>query len=116
MVVKKAFLLLVVAAVLLLQFADCMSAFSQDQKAMQCCVTSACTAANQSHGCCKAMTSSEMPSTLVTARVSLVPVVAVVKHEPVLGAVIFAPQISPSFEPQQYYPPQLYTLNSSLLI
>ena len=116
MLVKRLFLAFVVASVLFLQFADCMSAFSQDQKAMECCGTSACTPANQSHGCCNAMTSAEMPSMVVTARVSLVPVVAVVEHEPVLEAAIFTPQMLPSFEPQQYYPPELYTLHSSLLI
>jgi hypothetical protein len=116
MVGKKTFLLLIVGALLFPQFADFMSAFSQDQQAMQCCGTSACTPANQSHVCCKAMASSEMPSMLVTARVSLVPVVAVVEHEPVLQAAIFTPQFLPSFDPQQYYPPELYTLHSSLLI
>jgi hypothetical protein len=113
---KKIFLMFVVGTLLLLQFADCMSAFSRDQKAMQCCGTSACTPANQSHGCCKAMISTEMPSMVVTARVSLVPIVAVVEHEPVLEAAMFTPQMLPSFEPQQYYPPELYTLHSSLLI
>jgi hypothetical protein len=116
MIGKKIFLTFVVGTLLLLQFADCMAAFSHDQQAMQCCGTSACTPANQSHGCCKAMISTEIPSMLVTARVSLVPVVAVVEHEPVLEAAMFTPQISPSFEPQQYYPPELYTLHSSLLI
>jgi hypothetical protein len=62
------------------------------------------------------MASSEIPSMLVTARVSLVPVVAVVEHEPVLEGATSTPQILPSFEPQQYYPPELYTLHSSLLI
>jgi hypothetical protein len=116
MIGKKIFLMAVVGALLLLQFADCMSAFSQDQKAMECCGTSACTPANQSHGCCKAMTSTEMPSMVVTARASLVPVVAVVEREPVLEAAMFTLQSSPSFEPQQYDPPELYTLHSSLLI
>ena len=83
---------------------------------MQCCGTSECTPANQSHGCCKAMASSEMPSMLVTARVSVVSVVAVVEHEPVLEAAMLTPQILPPFEPHQYYPPELYTLHSSLLI
>jgi len=54
---------------------------------------------------------------LVKARVSLdVPAVAVVEHAPVLEAAMFTPLISTSFEPQQYYPPELYTLHSSLLI
>jgi hypothetical protein len=117
MIGKKLFLMLVVGTVLLLQFADCMAAFSQDQQAMQCCGTSACTPANQSHGCCKAMTSPETSRMLVKARVSLdVPAVVAVDRAPVLEAAISMPVISCSFEPQQYYPPELYTLHSSLLI
>ena len=117
MIGKKLFLFLMVGALLFLQFADCMAAFSQDQQAMQCCGTSECTPANQSHGCCKTMTSTETPRMLVKARVSLdVPVVAVVEHAPVLETAMFTPLISPSFEPQQYSPPELYTLHGSLLI
>ena len=51
------------------------------------------------------------------ARVSLdVPVVAVVEHAPVLEPAKFTPLISLSLEPQQYSPPELYTLHASLLI
>src|SRR5260370_41958407 len=103
MIGKKVFLVLVVGAVLLLQFADCMAAFSQDQQAMQCCGTSACTPANQSHGCCKAMTSTETPRMLVKARVSLgVPAVVAVERGPVLETAVSTPLISSSFETQQY--------------
>jgi hypothetical protein len=117
MIGKKLFLILMVGAVLLLQFADCMAAYSQDQQAMQCCGTSACTPANQSHGCCKTMTSSETPRMLVKARASLeIPAVAVVEHTPMLEAAISTPRISLSLEPQQYSPPELYTLHGSLLI
>jgi hypothetical protein len=117
MIGKKLFLMLVVGTVLLLQFADCMAAFSQDQQAMQCCGTSACTPANQSHGCCKAMTSTETPRMLVKARVSLdVPAVVSVERALIPETAMSMPVISSSFEPQQYYPPELYTLHSSLLI
>jgi len=117
MIGKKLFLLLMVGAVLFLQAADCMTALSQDQQAMQCCGTSQCTPANQSHGCCKTMTSTEIPRMLVKARVSLnVPVIAVVERAPVLETVMFTPSIWLSIEPQQYSPPELYTLHSSLLI
>lgn len=106
-----------VGAVLLLQFADCMAAFSQDQQAMQCCGTSACTPANQSHGCCKTMNSTEIPRMLVKARVSLdVPTVMVVEHAAALDTAMVTPLISPAFELQLYSPPELYTLHSSLLI
>jgi hypothetical protein len=117
MIGKRMLLILMVGAVLLLQLADCMAAFSQDQHAMQCCGTSECSPANQSHGCCKTMTSTETPRMLVKARVSLdVPTVAVVEHAPVLETATFAPLISSSFEPQRYSPPELYTLHCSFLI
>jgi hypothetical protein len=117
MIGKRLFLLLMVGAVLFLQAADCLAALSQDQQAVQCCGTSQCTPANQSHDCCKTMTSTEIPRMLVKARVSLnVPIVAVVEHVQVLETVMVTPSISLSFEPQQYSPPELYTLHSSLLI
>jgi hypothetical protein len=117
MVSKKIFLMLAVGAVLLLQFADCMTAYSQDQQAMQCCGTSACTPANQSHGCCKKMTSTDAPRMLVKARESLnVPALVLVEHVPALETAMFTPLISPAFEPQRYSPPELYTFHSSLLI
>ena len=109
--------MLAIGAVLLLQFADCMAAFSQDQQAAQCCGTSVCTPANQSHGCCKAMTPTETPRMLVTTRVSLrVPAVAVVERSPMLEIATFTPLTSSSFELQRYTPPELYTLHGSLLI
>jgi hypothetical protein len=117
MIGKRLLLILMVGAVLLLQLADCMAAFSQDQHAMQCCGTSECSPANQSHGCCKTMTSTETPRMLVKARVSLdAPKVAVVEHASVLETATFLPLISPSFEPQRYSPPELYTLHGSFLI
>jgi len=115
MIGKKLFLILMVGAVLVLQFADCMAADSQDQQAMQCCGTSACTPANQSHGCCKTMTSSETPRMLVRSRVTL-DLPAVVEHAPMLEVAMPTPPISLSLEPQQYSPPELYTLHGSLLI
>jgi hypothetical protein len=117
MIGKRLFLLFIVGAVLFLQFADCMAAFSQDQQAMQCCGTSECSPANQSHGCCKTMTSPETPRMLVKARASLeAPAVAVVRHASMLETAMVTPLIPSSFEPQQYSPPELYTLHSSLLI
>jgi hypothetical protein len=117
MIGKKLFLFLMVGAVLFLQAADCLAAFSQEQQAMQCCGTSQCTPANQSHGCCNSMTSTEIPRMLVKARVSLdIPVVAVVEHAAALETARFTPSIALSFEPRHYSPPDLYTLYSSLLI
>src|ERR1700680_885740 len=111
MICKRQFLLLMIASVLLLQFADCIAAFSQDQQAMQCCGTPACTPANQSNGCCTTMTSAELPKMLVKARISLdIPTAAVVEHAPRLETAVLTPLISTAFEPPQYSPPELYTL------
>jgi hypothetical protein len=117
MIGKKLFLFLMVGALLFLQAADCMAALSQDEQAMQCCGTLQCTPANQSHGCCKTMASTEIPRMLVKARVSLnIPLVVGVEHAPVLETATLTPSIWLSIEPQQYSPPELYTLHSSLLI
>jgi hypothetical protein len=117
MIGKKLFPMLLVGTLLLLQFADCRAAVSQDQRAKQCCGTSTCAPANQSHGCCKTMTSTEMPRVLVKARVSLdVPSVAVGEHTLMLETAMLTPLLSPSLEPQRYSPPELYTLYGSLLI
>jgi hypothetical protein len=63
------------------------------------------------------MTSTETPRMLVKARVSLdSPVILDVEHAAVLETAMFAPPISPSLEPQRYFPPDLYTLHGSLLI
>jgi hypothetical protein len=54
---------------------------------------------------------------LVKARASLdAPAVVVVQHASMLEIAMVTPLISSSVEPQQYSPPELYTLHSSLLI
>jgi hypothetical protein len=114
---KRLCLILAVGALLLLQFADCMAAFSQDQQAMQCCGTSTCTPANQSHGCCKTMNSTETPMMVVTARASMDMPAVVVERTPVLDTAMLTPLKSTILEEAQLYsPPELYTLHSSLLI
>src|SRR5947199_4733911 len=67
---KRLFVVLVVVAILGLQFADCMSAMTQDQQSMKCCGTMPCDPSNQSHDCCKAMVSSQSPSVLPVAHVT----------------------------------------------
>src|SRR6516164_3213129 len=117
MVRKSTLLILAVAAVLLLQFADCMSATTQDQQSMQCCGSMPCDPSNQTHDCCKSMVSSQSPSVLPAAHVSL--------HAPVLFLADVLPSLlvlEPSdttrtdFLARQHSPPELYTLHSSLLI
>jgi hypothetical protein len=114
---KRLLVLLAVVAVLGLQFADCMSAMTQDQQSMQCCGSMPCDPSNQSHDCCKSMVSSQSPSVLPVAHVTL--------HPPVMDVAdtLSAPQVldlsevsRTEFAAPQHSPPELYTLYSSLLI
>lgn len=114
---KRLFLILAAGALLLLQFADCMSAMTPDQETMKCCGSMPCTPANQSHDCCKAMVPAQSPNVLPTARVSLnAPAITLV--EP-LAAVELVRSVSlplVAVEAPQHSPPKLYTLHASLLI
>ena len=114
---KSLFVFLAVAALLGLQFADCMSAMTQDQQSMKCCGSMPCDPSNQSHDCCKGMVSSQSPGVLPVAHVTL--------HAPVLVVIdiLASPQATPypeasrlDFEAPQHSPPELYTLHASLLI
>ncbi len=114
---KKLLIFVALVALLGLQFADCMSAATQDQQSMKCCGSMPCDPSNQSHDCCKGMVSSQSPSVLPVAYVTL--------HAPVMVVtdVVALPQTTPypevsrlDFEAPQHSPPELYTLHSSLLI
>ena len=114
---KKLLIFVALVALLGLQFADCMSAATQDHQSMQCCSSMPCDPSNQSHDCCKGMVSSQSPSVLPVAHVTL--------HAPVIVVtdVLASPQATPyaevsrlDFEAPQHSPPELYTLHSSLLI
>ena len=114
---KRLLIVVALVALLGLQFADCMSAMTQDPQSMKCCGSMPCDPSNQSHDCCKGMVSSQSPSVLPVAHVTL--------HAPVMvvTAVLASPQATPyaevsrlDFEALQHSPPELYTLHSSLLI
>ncbi len=114
---KKLLIFVALVALLGLQFADCMSGATQDQQSMKCCGSMPCDPSNQSHDCCKGMVSSQSPSVLPVAYVTL--------HAPVMVVtdVVALPQTTPypevsrlDFEAPQHSPPELYTLHSSLLI
>ncbi len=114
---KKLLAVVALSALLGLQFADCASAMTQDQQSMECCGSMPCDPSNQSHDCCKGMVSSQSPSVLPVAHVTL--------HAPVMVVtdVLASPQATPyaevsrlDFEAPQHSPPELYTLHSSLLI
>src|SRR5580700_9552620 len=114
---KRLFVVLAVVGLLGLQFADCMSAMTQDQQSMKCCGSMPCDPSNQSHECCKGMVSSQSPSVLPVAHVTL--------HAPVMVAtdILTSPQTMTypevsrfDFEARPHSPPELYTLYASLLI
>ena len=114
---KKLLIFVALVALLGLQFADCMSAMTQDPQSTKCCGSMPCDPSNQSHDCCKGMVSSQSPSVL--------PVVHVTLHAPVMVVtdVLASPEATPyaevsrlNFEAHQHSPPELYTLHSSLLI
>ena len=117
MIGKRLFLVLATGALLLLQFADCMSAMTPDQQSMKCCGSMPCTPANQNHDCCKNMVSERAPNMLPSVPVSLhAPTVAIVEFTRtlVISRALPVPQVT--VEAQQHSPPELYTLHASLLI
>ena len=114
---KRLLIVVALVALLGLQFADCMSAMTQDQQSMKCCGSMPCDPSNQSHDCCKRMVSTQSPSVLPAAHVSL--------HAPVMVAtdILDSPQAITypdasrlDLEAPTHSPPELYTLHSSLLI
>src|SRR6266849_2863575 len=109
---KRLLMVVALTALLGLQFADCMSAMTQDQQSMKCCGSMPCDPSNQSHDCCKGMVSSQSPSVLPVAHVTL--------HAPVMVAteILASPQIVTysevsrlDFEARPHSPPELYTLD-----
>jgi hypothetical protein len=114
---KRLLIVAVIAALLGLQFADCMSAMTRDSQSMQCCGSMPCDPSNQSHDCCKTMVSAQSPNVLPVSHVTL--------HAPVMVAADFLmpPQSATytqvsrfKFAAPQHSPPELYTLHASLLI
>ena len=114
---KRILIVLALVALLGLQFADCASAMTQDQQSMECCGSMPCDPSNQSHDCCKGMVSSQSPSVLPVAHVTLhAPAMVVTDVLASLQATPYA-EVSPlDFDAPQHSPPELYTLHSSLLI
>jgi hypothetical protein len=113
----KLHIVVAMVAFLGLQFANCMSAMTQDQQSMKCCGSMPCDPSNQSHDCCKAMASSQSPSVLPVTHVTLHAPVMVVSDILVLPQAMKYPEVSRSdFEAPTHSPPELYDFYSSLLI
>jgi hypothetical protein len=117
MIRRVTFLILALTALFALQFADCLSAMTQDQQSMQCCGSMPCDPSNQSHDCCKTMVSGQSPSMLPTARVTLnAPAITLVKPLASVEIVRLVSLPLRAVETPQHSPPELYTLHASLLI
>jgi len=114
---KRLLIVVVIVGLLGLQFADCLSAMTQDPQSMQCCGSMPCDPSNQSHDCCKAMVSSQSPSVLPAAHVTLhTPAMFVADILPLPQVIDFSEVSRADFEAPQHSPPELYTLHSSFLI
>ena len=114
---KRLLIVVAIAGLLGLQFADCLSAMTQDPQSMQCCGSMPCDPSNQSHDCCKSMVSSQSPSVLPAAHVTLhPPAMFVADILPSPQVIEFSDISRTNFEGPQHSPPELYTLHSSLLI
>ena len=110
-------LFVVLAAFLGLQFADCMSAMTQDQQSMKCCGSMPCDPSNQTHDCCKGMVSAQSPNVLPVSHVTFLAPVMVVSDTLASPQAMTYPEASRlDFEARPHSPPELYTLHSSLLI
>jgi hypothetical protein len=114
---KRLLIVVTIVALLGLQFADCMSAMTQDQQSMQCCGSMPCDPSNQAHDCCKGMVSAQSPNVLPVSHVTLHVPVWVTTDFLVAPHVATYSQVSRfEFAAPQHSPPELYTLNASLLI
>ena len=114
---KRLLFVLAAGALLILQFGDCMSPMAQDRQAMKCCGSMPCAPANHGQDCCKNMVAPQASSVLPAKQVSLHgPVVAVVEYPPTLEIVRATPSRFVAVSTPQHSPPDLYTLNASLLI
>ena len=114
---KRLLVVVALAALLGLQFADCMSAMTQDQQRMKCCGSMPCDPSNQSHDCCKGMVSAQSPNVLPVSHVTLHAPVMVTADILASPQAMMYPEVSRlDFEAPAHSPPELYALHSSLLI
>ena len=114
---KRLLIVVAIAGLLGLQFADCLSAMTQNAQSMQCCGSMPCDPSNRTHDCCKGMVSPQSPNVLPVTQVTL--------HAPlmVIATAVASPQLTLytqvsrfEFAAPQHSPPELYTLHASLLI
>src|SRR5260370_28502452 len=70
---KRLLIVVAMAALLGLQFADCMSAMTQNQQSLQCCASMPCDPSNQGRDCCNGMGAPQSPNALPISHVTLDP-------------------------------------------
>jgi len=101
---ERLLIVVAIAGLLGLQFADCVSAMTQDQQSMKCCGSMLCDPSNQSHDCCKSMASSQSPSVLPAAHVTLhSPAMFVADILPLPQVIDFSESVTPlSAEPRGF--------------
>jgi hypothetical protein len=110
-------LLLVILALLGLQFGDCFSSAMADQQMLHCCGSMPCNPASTSHDCCKTMASANASKALLGQHLALpLPATAVADRFSIPEVVDSARFSFLKVETPQHSPPELYTLHSSLLI
>jgi hypothetical protein len=108
--------MLVLMALLGLQFGDCFSGTFADEQMMHCCGSMPCNPANTSHDCCKTMASPDTSKALVGHHPALPLPTKGADHFSIPEVVRFAQLSFSKAEAPQHSPPELYTLHSSLLI
>lgn len=114
---KRLLIVVAMAALLGLEFADCLSAMTRDPQSMKCCGSMPCDPSNKTHDCCKGMVSAQSPNVLPVSHVTF--------HAPLMVATEILASPQPLAYPEAsrldveappHSPPELYTLHSSLLI
>jgi len=113
----RASLLAAAAALMLWQFADCMSAVLPEQPSMQCCSSVPCTPASQIHDCCDTMVSQRVEMVLpVESTYLTAPQTMMSGHSPLPPDLVRVTVAARASEAPEQSPPELYTLHASLLI
>ena len=113
----KPILLLLLAALLLVDAGDCFAAAAQQDQDMDCCRSMACSPASWTTACCNVKDSGQTPRVLPQVRVSLAPpLLAIVGRVATSKDLRFKPTSPVEFKALLHSPPDLYTLHLSLLI
>jgi len=115
--VRRLFFVPAAGAVLLLLFADCMTAATPGEQASQCCASMKCSPATKMESCCKTPLSAHAPSVMVKARVSMaVPIPKIAERVSSLQIARYMAGRRVVADIPMFSPPDLYTLHASFLI